>query len=173
MQDDADAVDIILKRRRTRTQRVVNFGFKHGWTKADGWCIVTIKGSCLSCDIGTLTLISTTSECKTKRRQRSARTVNWQCTRHDNSMHAMEAPWERQKSAVCNCQVELHRNAMKLRRNKGYRENAVKKPRHRHLHEKCLFSLGSHYTALGEIQQRYDGCMIQSQWKRRLVWQRF
>ena len=48
-------------------QCVVTFGFKHGWTKADvfdAWSLTGNIGSCLTCDMRTLLVISTTSECK-------------------------------------------------------------------------------------------------------------
>ena len=64
MQDDVDAVDIILRR---RLQGVVTFGFEYGWTKADvfdAWSLTGNIGSCLTCDMRTLLVISTTSECK-------------------------------------------------------------------------------------------------------------
>ena len=87
-------------------QGVVTFGFEYGWTKADvfdAWSLTGNIGSCLTCDMRTLLVISTTSECKQNAvsavgvpSTRSAHAVRAPC----NSMHAVEAPWERRESAM-------------------------------------------------------------------------
>ena len=71
----------------TKTPRRSNLWFEHGLTKACSWGMVTIMGPCLSCDIRTLPVISTTSECK--QNGVSAVWVPWTC-----SADAVWAPWQ-------------------------------------------------------------------------------
>ena len=52
---------------------------------------------------------------QTKRCQRSERAVNAQCIRSDNSMYAVEAPWERLENAG-NRHLKHRRTAMELSR---------------------------------------------------------
>ena len=81
--DDADAVDIILRRRRRKTPSDSNL-----WVRA--WLDESrrlIHGH-------TWTVISTIRECRQKHRQRNVSAVNAQCTRRarrDNSMIAIRA----------------------------------------------------------------------------------
>ena len=69
---------------------VVSFGFEHDWTKADGLCMGII-GYCLSCDMRTLPVISTTSECK------------------QNAVSIVEAPWTRSARTVTTRYTQMWR----------------------------------------------------------------
>ena len=81
-------------------QCVVKFGFEHGWT-VDGWCIVTIIDVCLSCDMRTLPVISTTSECKQNVVSALwALAVNSQCLRSGLVVTTRCMQWKRRESAM-------------------------------------------------------------------------
>ena len=89
--------------------------------------------------------------------------VHAQCARRDNSMHAVETPWEHNESA-CNRQLERRRNAMQLRRNAMV---AVRSPWHCHLQEKK-----TNFQCDLRRSVKISNA-VQSQWQRRYVSQGF
>ena len=76
--------------------------------------------------------------------------VHAQCARRDNSMHAVETPWEHNESA-CNRQLERRRNAMQLRRNAMV---AVRSPWKRRDIAKRIFN--AIYGALWKLATPYS-----------------
>ena len=77
-----------------RPQCIVTFGFERRWKNVDGWCMVTVMDSWLSCDMRTLPIISTTTECKTKRCQGSVSAVRSADTRQvERCRNAIEFRW--------------------------------------------------------------------------------
>ena len=116
MQNDADTVDVILRQRRRRTPRRSSL-LVRAWLD-EGRRLMHDHYHGFMPELRYKDPISYLNylRMQTKRRQHSASAVNVQCIRSDNSMHTMEAPWERHESAG-NRQLEHRRNAMALRRN--------------------------------------------------------
>ena len=106
----------------------------------DAWSLPGIIGSCLSCGMRTLPVISTTSEYK------------------QNAVSAVGAPWERRESAV-RAQAIASLNAVwtpwssveTQRSPWDRRGNTVRTPWQRHLQEQYQISLRSH-GALGNLR---------------------
>ena len=99
------------RQRRRRTPRRSNLWVRVWMDKGrrfDAWSLTGNIGSYLTCDMRTLLVISTTSECK----QNAVSAVRAPC----NSMYAVEAPWECNEGAS-NRQLERRWNVMELRRN--------------------------------------------------------
>ena len=80
---------------------VVSFGFEHGWTKADGWCMVTTRYHRLLPELRSED--PTTSECK----QNAVSTVGAPWTRSACAVTTRCTQWKRRESAG-NRQLELH-----------------------------------------------------------------
>ena len=93
--------------------------------------------------------------------------VHAQCARRDNSMHAVETPWEHNES-TCNRQLERRRNAMQLRRNAMV---AVRSPWKRR--DIAIFRRKKRIFECDLRRSVKISNAVQSQWQRRYVSQGF
>ena len=127
---DADAVDIILRRRR-RTPRRSNPWVRAWQTKADcRWMVTTRYHTCrLMPDLRYADSYFNYLRMQTKRRQRIESSVNTQCTRSVRAVTTRWTQWKRHGSAG-NHQLIRRKNAMELHRNTKV---AVRTSWHRHL----------------------------------------
>ena len=81
---------------------VVSFGFEHGWTKADGWCMVTTGYHRLLPKLWHEDPASYFNclRMQTKRLQRRGSSVNAQCTCSACAVTTQCTQWKRRESAM-------------------------------------------------------------------------